>query len=126
MKIKDTKIVLKVKSYKVGKYIRLLLNDSLEEFQNRSSSLIPRINMALRKNNAHDAKKFLEQYNEHLKRMSFHVEQAMRLLDNSVIPNLEIGENESGETITVDGNQNYIIQPGDSVAPFDSKKREKK
>jgi uncharacterized protein with von Willebrand factor type A (vWA) domain len=115
MEIKDTKLVLKVKSFKAGKYITLLLNDSLEDFQKSVAPLVPRIISSLRRNHGHQVKENLEKYIDHLETMTDLAKQVLKLTESSIIPNMEFEEGESGRSVTVDGNINYSVEKGHSV-----------
>ena len=126
MEIKDTKLVLKVKSIKAGKYITLLLNDSLEDFQKSVAPLGPRIISSLRRNHGHQVKENLEKYIDHLETMTDLAKQVLKLTESSVIPNMEFEEGESGKSITVDGTVNYSVEKGDSVDVATGKSRKSK
>ena len=126
MKIKDTKLVLKVRSFKAGKYIQLLLSDSLEDFQKTVAPVVPRIISTLRKNNGYETKKHLEKYIYALESQLSIANQILGLIEKNVIPHMQTEEDESGKTITVDGNINYSIQPGDSVDLASGKTTKKK
>lgn len=115
MKIKDTKLVLQVKSFKAGKYIQLLLSDSLEDFQKSVAPLIPRMIKNLRNNDGHETRKYLEKYIKSLETMLSLANQVLTLVDENVVPNMNTEEDESGRNLTVDGNLKYKINPGDGV-----------
>lgn len=115
MKIEDTKIVLKVKSFKSGKYIKLLLVDSLEDFQNSVGPLVPTLMKSLRKNDGHTSLAQIKRYKEHLLQMVEILDQAAEMVECNVLPYMAYGEEESGKTVTVDGTVNYNIKAGDSI-----------
>jgi len=120
MKIEDTKIVLKVKSFKSGKYIKLLLVDSLEDFQNSVAPLIPVLMKSLRKNDGHTSLEKIKKYKQYLLQMGEILDQAAEMVESNVLPYMNHIHDESGKTITVDGSINYSIMPGDSVTIGDS------
>ena len=115
MKIEETELVIKVRSFKSGKYIKLLLVDSLEDFQNSVSPLIPKIMKSLRRNNGYESLEMLQKYQNYLQQMDEILQQTIDLVESNIIPYMGRGKGESGTTITVDGTVNYTIQPGDSV-----------
>ena len=115
MKTEDTKLVLKIRSFKAGKYIKLLLVDSLEDFQNSVSPLVPKLMKSLRRNDGHESLEMLQKYQNYLQQMDEILQQTIDLVESNIIPYMEHEKNESGKTITVDGTVNYTIQPGDSV-----------
>tara|TARA_R100000231_G_scaffold130941_1_gene102792 strand:+ start:225 stop:608 length:384 start_codon:yes stop_codon:yes gene_type:complete len=115
MKNKNTELVLKVRSFKAGKYIKLMLCDSLEDFQKSVAPLIPRITTSIRRNDGHETKKYLEKYIDSLEIMLSQAKQVLHLIEENVITNLDRQSGESGKTITTEGETAYIIQPGDQI-----------
>ena len=90
--------------------------------------LIPRINSSLKRNNGFASKENLEKYILSLETMLSIAKQSLFLVEENVISNMNRKADESGKTLTVDGNPNFVIKEGESVkigTPKNKKKSKK-
>lgn len=126
MKIKDIDFTLKIKNHKAAKYLRVLLLDTIEEFERKHPSVIPALERSLKNGDGRFAREKAEQFVEIVNKMKTSAEQLLESIDSYMCDELTINDGEAVPFINSDGNQAWSMKDDEKVIIGGKKKEEPK
>jgi len=116
MKVKDIDVVLRIKNFKVGKFLSILIEDSVADFERSHPRIVPSLLRFIKKGDPRESLEYAEAYVKITEKLHSDAVQIKEWVEKYMVPHIELPEEGVAlEYINTDGDMAFTARKDEEI-----------